>query len=91
MIAVGTETRNRLYIYWLLNKGVTVDEFLECQLKLINYFSSDKAVKTSERIMRLPDYYWIKDIDNRFMSSILKSSYVRYDIAGIIIALPHPK
>lgn len=82
------ETRNGLHIYWLLNKDATVDEFLECQLKLINYFDSDKAVKTSERIMRLPDYYWTKDINNKFMSSILKSSYVRYDIADIITALP---
>lgn len=85
------ETRNGIHVYWLLNEGTTIDEFLECQLRLIQYFDSDKAVKTPERLMRLPDYNWTKDINNQFLCSVIQSNKGRYEIKDIIEALPKIK
>jgi hypothetical protein len=82
------ETRNGLHVYWLINEGATMSEFEECQLRLINYFHSDSAVKTPERLMRLPNYYWMKDKDNPFMVNIIQDSGKRYDISEIIDSLP---
>lgn len=82
------ETRNGLHVYWLINEGATITEFEECQLRLIKYFDSDSAVKTPERLMRLPNYYWMKDKDNPFMVNIIQDSEERYDISEIIDSLP---
>lgn len=86
--SIIVETRNGLHVYWLLNEGATVSEFIECQLRLIEYFNSDSAVKTSERVMRLPGYYWMKDKDNPFMTTIIQNSDNRYNITDIIDCLP---
>lgn len=77
------ETRNGLHVYWCINNG-TIDEYLECQERLINYFKSDNSIKDLARIMRLPDYYWCKDINNTFMCSIIEFNDVRYNIKDII-------
>ncbi|EQB86557.1 hypothetical protein J2Z44_002974 [Clostridium punense] len=87
--SITIETRNGLHVYWLLNEGASNEEFEDCQLRLINYFQSDKQVKTVERIMRVPDYYWTKDINNRFMCKVLELNNIRYDIEDIICDLPY--
>ncbi|MDK2800584.1 MAG: hypothetical protein PWQ70_2203 [Clostridiales bacterium] len=86
--SIIVETRNGLHVYWLVNKGATIDQFIECQLRLIQYFGSDAAVKTPERVMRVPGYYWTKDIENKFMCEVIKHNYTRYDITEIINGLP---
>lgn len=83
------ETRNGIHVYWLVEDGATIEQFLQCQLQLIDYFNSDKAVKTQERVMRVPSYYWTKDIDNRFMCGIMQDNGdCRYDINDIMDCLP---
>jgi hypothetical protein len=78
------ETRNGIHVYWLVNESASIDQFKDCQLRLINYFNSDKSIKTAERIMRLPDFNWVKDINNPFMCKIVSSDANRYDISSII-------
>lgn len=84
------ETRNGIHVYWAVENG-TVEQFEQCQEQLINYFDSDQAVKTVERIMRLPDFYWTKDINNKFLSSVIATNKVKYDILDIINSLPEVK
>lgn len=84
---VIVETRNGLHVYWLLKErdNVTHEQFIQCQSLLIQYFNSDPAVKTVERIMRLPGYNWCKDVDNKYKCIIysLNDSYT-YTITDII-------
>jgi hypothetical protein len=82
------ETRNGLHVYWLVNEEATKEQFNECQLRLIHFFNSDPAVKTPERIMRLPNYWWSKKGYEKFMCRVLKSSKKRYDISELINYLP---
>jgi hypothetical protein len=81
------ETRNGLQCYWLLNKMATIDQFKECEKRLIAYFDADKTVKNPSNLMRVPDYYWVKDIQNRFLAAIIEHNDVRYDIEEIIDSL----
>lgn len=86
--SIIVETRNGLHAYWLLEDGCSVDEFSDCQLRLIEYFGSDEAVKTPERIMRLPGFYWMKDIHNPFWCDILDSNSNLYGIDRLLCSLP---
>jgi hypothetical protein len=72
------ETRNGLHAYWLLNEDISIGEFKTIQCDLIDLFGSDRAVKNPSRIMRLPDYEWTKDLNNRFMSKVIQYTNVRY-------------
>jgi hypothetical protein len=85
------DTRNGYHVYWLLNDGAEIVDFLKAQLRLINYFMSDNAVKTLEHTMRVPDFYWMKDKQNKYMCSIIESNDVRYHIGDIIDSLPECK
>lgn len=82
--SIIVETRNGLHAYWLLNDNVTHEQFTECQNLLINHFNSDKAVKTVERIMRLPNYYWTKDINNKYMCKINLITDYTYNATDIL-------
>jgi hypothetical protein len=66
------ETRNGIHVYWLLNGSTTNEQYLECQLRLIKYFNSDPAIKDLTRIMRVPGFNWVKDIQNPFMCNIIE-------------------
>ncbi len=89
------ETRNGLHVYWLVNDGATAEQFTTAQHRLIDYFDSDKTIKNLSRVMRLPDYYWTKDMSQKYMVTIkecnlniyTKEPY-RYNIADVIDALP---
>lgn len=82
------ETRNGYQVYWHLQEGATIEQFRECQLRLIQFFDADKAVKNPARLMRVPGYYWCKYVDNKFMCTIIKSNDHRYHIEEIVNYLP---
>ncbi|MEK4907366.1 hypothetical protein [Niallia sp. FSL M8-0099] len=81
--SVIIETRNGLHVYWLVNETTTINNYIECQDLLISYFNSDPAVKTTERIMRLPNYYWNKT-NEKFKCIIKQMNNNRYDINVIM-------
>lgn len=81
------ETRNGYHVYWLLdNNGtkVTVEQWRECMLLLINHFDSDPQVKNPSRLMRVPYTLWMKDKDNPFRVEMITATKKRYDIEEII-------
>lgn len=82
--SIIVETRNGIHVYWLVNNNPTHEQFTKCQNLLISYFNSDKAVKTVERIMRLPNYYWCKDIHNKFQCSINVINTNTYDTSDLV-------
>ncbi|SKA99932.1 CHC2 zinc finger [Caloramator quimbayensis] len=77
------DTRNGYHIYWLIDNA-KVEQFEEVQNKLIQYFNSDERVYTLERIMRLPDYYWTKDINNQYLCKVLQYNDIRYNADDFI-------
>jgi hypothetical protein len=82
------ETRNGLHAYWLLEDGVKLEQFKECELRLIDYFNGDKAVKNPARLLRVPSYYWMKDPQSPFKTKLLESEGTRFKINDLIDSLP---
>ncbi|MEH7075795.1 hypothetical protein [Neobacillus drentensis] len=81
------ETRNGLHVYWLLEDGATIDQFIECEERLISYFDADKVVKNPNRLLRLPNFNWCKDPENKFMVKIIQQHKGRYEITNLLDAL----
>jgi hypothetical protein len=82
------ETRNGLHAYWLVDEGVRLEQFQECEERLIAFFGGDPAVKNPARLLRVPDSYWHKDPANKFLVRIIQSNRARYDIVDLITSLP---
>lgn len=82
------ETRNGLHCYWLLEPNATPEQFEECENRLIAYFDADKSVKSLCNLMRVPDYFWCKDKDNKFEVKIIERNVARYQIDEIINSCP---
>ena len=82
------ETRNGIHVYWLLNDGALPEEWKICTERLISYFDSDPRVKNPARLMRVPHYNWIKDINNPFMCNVIESNIIKYDIEDFMFCLP---
>lgn len=81
------ETRNGLHAYWLLKENISIDEFKSIQRQLIDLFESDKSVKNPSRVMRLPDYEWTKDLENRFMCKVIQYLDTRYSVVELGLSL----
>jgi len=77
------DTRNGYHVYWLVNNA-NVEEFQEVQNKLIHFFNSDKRVNTPERIMRLPNFYWTKYINNQYLCTVYQYNNIRYNAVDFI-------
>jgi len=77
------DTRNGYHIYWLVDNA-KVEQFEEVQKKLIHYFNSDERVYTPERIMRVPNFYWTKYIDNQYLCTVYQYNDVRYNANDFI-------
>ncbi|MEW9674153.1 hypothetical protein [Ammoniphilus sp. 3BR4] len=82
------ETRNGLHAYWLLEEGATIDDFNECEMRLINYFSGDRKVRRPANLLRVPNFYWCKYKDNKYMVRILEYNHQRYCIKDLVDSLP---
>ena len=52
--SIRVETKKSVHAYWLLKENCTADEWRDAQKRLIAYFDSDKSIKNSSRVMRLP-------------------------------------
>jgi hypothetical protein len=77
------DSRNGYHVYWLINNA-KVEQFEEVQKKLIHYFNSDERVFTAQFIMRLPGYYWTKDVQNKYLCTVYQYNDVRYNADDFI-------
>ena len=80
------DSRNGYHVYWLINNA-KVEQFEEVQKKLIHYFNSDERVFTAQFIMRLPGYYWTKDVQNKYLCTIYQYNDIRYNADEFITHL----
>ena len=77
------DTRNGYHVYWLVDNA-KVEEFEEVQKKLIHCFNSDERVFTAQFIMRLPNFYWTKYIDNQYLCTVYQYNDIRYNADDFI-------
>jgi hypothetical protein len=82
------ETRNGLHAYWILNDEANKDQFSECEHRLISYYDADKKVKNPARLMRVPNFYWCKDIKNKFMVKVIEENDSSFNIGDLLESLP---
>jgi len=86
--SIMVETRNGFHAYWLLNAGVSVDQFRDCQRRLAQYLGGDPVTINPARLMRLPGYDWTKQGYVRFPVYVVFSTGTRYAIEDLSGALP---
>lgn len=88
--SILVETRNGFHAYWLLEPGVKVEQFRNCQLRLARYFQSDTTVQNPARVMRLPGYSWNKPGSGcePFHVDVLECKGDRYKLDDILTKLP---
>ena len=84
------ETRNGYQTYWLLNPGTTNEQFIDIQKRIAYYFKSDPSVCNPARVMRLPDFYWLKPHKNCDPYLVSVSSYYifKYNINSLFKFFP---
>ncbi len=79
----------RGFHYYLCAKiGASLDNFTLVQTGLIEYYNSDPAVKTPERVMRLPGFFHMKDPYNPHLVRIININDNRYSSSDLLAAYP---
>ena len=58
------DTRNGYQIYWLVQSGMSVQQFVSLQKQIVYYLKSDPEIVNPARVMRLPGYNWVKPEKN---------------------------
>jgi hypothetical protein len=86
--SIINESRNGYHVYWLLHEGATVEQFRDCQARLVQHFDADPKVQKPCNLMRVPGFYWCKDPNNKYLVEVIEMNNVRYHIEDIIDALP---
>jgi archaellum biogenesis ATPase FlaH len=83
-IAIETSF-NKYHVYWTLNKPDSrIELFKPLQKQLAEKFNSDKNVSDLARVMRLPNFYHMKDITNPFLTKVTINNNVKYDLDSLI-------
>ncbi|MBL4898988.1 MAG: AAA family ATPase [Colwellia sp.] len=76
---------NKYHVYWILNvPDSRIELFKSLQKQLAEKFDSDKSVCDLARVMRVPNFYHMKDKSNPFMSKVTIDNDVKYDIDYLI-------
>ncbi|MCR4436130.1 MAG: hypothetical protein QHH06_10155 [Clostridiales bacterium] len=74
------ETRNGFHFYWLLEKGTQdLNAFKPIQDCIIGRFNSDPNIVDLNRVLRIPNYFHLKDPSNPFLVKCIKfDPHLRY-------------
>lgn len=86
--SVLVETRNGYHAYWLLNVGVSPDEFRLCQRRLAHHLNGDPVTVNPARVMRLPGFDWTKAGYERFPVRVVSVNNRRFSIDELFGSLP---
>lgn len=80
------ESRNGYHVYFLAPRA-SKDTFRQVQTALIEYFQGDKQCKDISRVLRLPNFFHLKDIKNPFKVNIVESNpsitYTEHEIVEL--------
>lgn len=74
---VVVETRNGIHAYWFIYDKIDYDLWTKIENAFVEYFNSDKKVKSPANQMRVPNTFWMKDKDNPFFCKIIRSNDVK--------------
>ena len=82
------ETGN-YHAYWLLNTTTDMVEWSRTCKRLIAQYNSDPRIHNPSRVMRLPSFMHLKDINAPDMYHVIyRSEHPRYDLAAVAQGLP---
>lgn len=86
------ESKKGYHCYWKANDA-TEEKFRDIQTGLISRLNGDKACKDLARLLRCPDFYHMKDINNPFLIKIVYQDDRSYNESRMLLAyeLPKPK
>lgn len=83
-----TETSN-YHVYWLLNHTDDLVEWSKTCKRLINFYGSDPRIHNYSRVMRLPDFFHMKDPSApSTYQTIYRADFPRYDLSQVAAGLP---
>lgn len=79
---------NKFHCYWLIEEGLAVGDFKKYQVALANKFNGDISVHNPSRVLRLPGFYHVKDLNKPFMVRVTQYNdnllYDPTDLADIL-------
>ena len=82
------ETGN-YHAYWLLNTTTDLHEWSRTCKRLIAQYNSDPRIHNPSRVMRLPDFWHLKNLDAPDMYNVIyRSDHPRYDLDAVAQGLP---
>ncbi|WP_342537601.1 hypothetical protein MKY15_11670 [Sporosarcina sp. FSL K6-1540] len=85
--AIVVETKNGYHVYWLLDNG-QYNSFKYIQMQLVQYFNGDKNCINESRVLRLPYFKHLKNINEPFMVkpqfSELKNRYTQEEMKNAL-------
>lgn len=78
------ESKNGYHIYFLVTEA-SIQNFKTIQTGLIDYYGGDQQCKDISRVLRIPGFYHLKDIQDPFQVKILEdNSKISYTEAEIV-------
>lgn len=79
---------NKYHCYWLIENGMSLDDFKAYQIALANKFNGDASVHNPSRVLRVPGFYHVKDHNKPFKTRVIKYNqntlYSPKDLAEIL-------
>ncbi|QZI89392.1 hypothetical protein SIPHO063v1_p0034 [Vibrio phage PS10B.1] len=77
------------HAYWLLNTVTDMTEWSRTCKRLIAQYNSDPRIWNPSRVMRLPDFFHLKNLDAPDMYNVIyRSEHPRYDLDAVAQGLP---
>ncbi len=76
-----TKSKRGLHAYWLLDRWEDINRFTPLQIALIEKFKTDPKVKDLARVMRLPGFYHLKDVEGQVLSKKQFEESVQKELA----------
>lgn len=88
--SIINETRNGFHLLWLA-KDATEEAYKRVEQGLVRFFDGDAKVLDTTRVLRLPGFYWNKDMNNRFLVKNLHNEETYHEEKDMIEAYPYVK
>jgi len=72
------ETKNGYHVYWFSRDGSEENYKNIVERRLVYFFNSDIRAKDICRVLRVPNFYHCKDIDNKFLIKLVYKNKLSY-------------
>jgi hypothetical protein len=87
--SIINETRNGFHLLWLA-RDASEQNYKDVMKGIVKYFDGDGLYDTT-RVLRVPGYYWNKDLDNPYLVQNTQNIVVYYNEEDMKRAYPYKK